>query len=76
MKVAIVQAMCGHVTCVGPNDFKAAEHNDAMDAATSFHLEAGYLPVACYWIEADLPPIPDVPTVRAQVVLDELEAGR
>lgn len=21
MKIALVQAMCGHVTCVGPNDF-------------------------------------------------------
>lgn len=82
MKIAIVQAMCGHLTCVGPNDFKASEHSTAMDAAISWHLEAGYLPVACYWAEVELPPVPSIPELRASAeqgqfpksFLDDMEA--
>lgn len=66
VKIAVVQSRCGHLSCVGPNDFKADEYNDAMDAAISYHLEAGYLPAAIYWAEVELPPIPTVTEIRAK----------
>lgn len=65
VKIAIVQASCGHITCVGPNDFKVADYSNAMDAAIGWHIEAGYMPAATYWIEAELPSLPQVPTIRA-----------
>lgn len=65
-RIAVVQSLDGHLTCVGPNDFKKPEHNDAMDAALSWHLEAGHLPAATYWASVELPPIPTVPELRAK----------
>lgn len=65
VQIAVVQAMCGHLTCVGPDDFKKADYSNAMDAAIGWHIEAGYMPAATYWIEAELPPHPVVQTVRA-----------
>lgn len=75
MKIAIVQAMCGHLTCVGPNDFKTAEFNDAMDAAISWHLEAGYQPAACYWAEVNLPPVPPTPELVAILSTPSISRG-
>lgn len=66
-RIAVVQAMDGHLTCVGPNDYKADEYDSAMDAAVGYHLEGGWLPAACYWIDAKLPPLPSIPELRAQV---------
>lgn len=65
VRIAIVQAMCGHLTCVGPNDFKAREYSSAMNAAISFHIEAGYMPAAQYWIKATIPARPAVPVLAA-----------
>jgi len=82
-KIAVVQAMNGHLTCVGPNDYKESEFSSAMDAAISWHIEAGWLPAACYWIHAKVPPAPSIPELRAQVgngsfpkqFLEDMEVG-
>jgi len=66
IRFAVVQALDGHLTCVGPDDFDAKDHTDAMSAAIGWHLEAGHLPAATYWITAELPPVPTVPELRAQ----------
>lgn len=66
-RIAVVQAGDGHLTVCGPHDFKASEFNDAMDAAVSWHLEAGWLPIACYWVDANIPPAPSLPQLKAQV---------
>jgi len=71
VKIAVVQAMCGHLTCVGPNDFKSEDYSSQMDAAIGWHIEAGYMPAATYWVEADLPALPSVPTIRARAQGDE-----
>lgn len=71
MKIAIVQALDGHLTCVGPDDFKETDHRDAMSAALSWHLEAGHLPAATYWAEVDLPPLPTIPELRAKAEAGE-----
>jgi hypothetical protein len=65
IKIAIVQASCGHLTCVGPNDFKPGEFNGAMDAAISWHIEAGYMPAATYWAAVEMPVLPEVATLTA-----------
>jgi len=65
VRIAVVQALDGHLTCVGPQDFKADDHDDAMSAAIGWHLEAGHLPAATCWVVADLPPIPTIPELRA-----------
>jgi hypothetical protein len=66
MKIAVVRGLDGHTTCVGPDDYKPDEHESAMDAALGWHLEAGHLPAVCHWVEVDLPPIPDIGTLRAK----------
>lgn len=68
VKIAIVQATCGHLTCVGPNDYKEADYSNAMDAAIGWHIEAGYMPAATYWVQADLPPLPVVQTISAHTL--------
>lgn len=72
VRIAVVQAPDGHLTCAGPNDFDEGDHSDAMDAALCFHLEAGHLPVACYWITADIPAIPPIAELRAQAERGEI----
>lgn len=66
VRVAVVQALDGHLTCVGPDDFKPDEHKDAMSAALCWHLEAGHLAAATYWVTAALPPVPTIPELRAK----------
>jgi hypothetical protein len=36
-----------------------------MDAALSWHIEAGHMPAECLWIEVELPPVPKIGTLRA-----------
>ena len=67
IRVAVVQAMCGHLTCVGPNDFKVEDYGDAMTAAIGFHIEAGYMPAATYWISASIPALPVVAEITGEV---------
>jgi hypothetical protein len=68
IRIAVVQSACGHVTCAGPNDFRAQDgYKDAMDAAISYHIEAGWSPAACHWVEAPIPAIPPIPVVPATV---------
>lgn len=71
IKIAIVQALGGHLTCCGPNDFREKEHEDAMSAAISWHLEAGHLPAATYWADVELPPVPTIPELRARAAAGE-----
>ena len=66
IKIAIVQDRDGHLTIAGPDD-AVDGYKDAMDAAMSWHLEAGRLPAAIYWADVKLPPIPTIPQLRAQV---------
>lgn len=66
VRIAVVQSLDGHLTCVGPGDFKEADYSDAMSAAIGWHLEAGHLPAAVYWLEARLPPLPTIPELRAR----------
>lgn len=66
IKIAVTQSSCGHLTCVGPNDFKESDFNNAMDAAFSWSIEAGYMPTSRYWVEAAIPePLEDAPTISA-----------
>ena len=66
IKIAVTQSSCGHLTCVGPDDFKSSEFNDAMDAAMSWSIEAGYIPSSRYWLAAEIPePLEDVQTIPA-----------
>lgn len=67
MKIAIARAACGYTTCVGPNDYQPDEHPDAIDAARSYMLEAGYIPVATYWAEVALPPLPAITVLPASI---------
>jgi len=67
VRIAVVQSACGHLTCVGPNDFKKDDYSSAMDAAIGWHIEAGYMPAATYWIVADLPAVPAVHEITGKV---------
>lgn len=71
IRIAVVQSLDGILTCCGPNEFKSGGHDDAMGAAISWHIEAGHLPAATYWVEAELPPIPTIPELRARAVAGE-----
>jgi len=65
IRIAVAQARDGHTACVGPDDFKSDDFNDAMDAAISWLIEAGWMPAAHYWIEVALPsPVDRVPTLQ------------
>lgn len=70
-RIAIVQSLDGYLTVVGPDDFKEAEHADAMSAALSWHLEAGHLPAASYWTDVELPALPTIPELRAKAEAGE-----
>lgn len=70
IRIAVVQDRDGHLTLAGPND-AVDGYKDAMDAAMSWHLEAGHLPAAIYWVEADIPPAPTVPELRAKAIAGE-----
>jgi hypothetical protein len=70
IKIAVVQDRDGYLTCCGPDDM-GKEHKDSMDAAMSWHLEAGHLPAALYWVEIELPPVPTIPELRAKVAVGE-----
>lgn len=61
MKIAVVRATCGHTTCVGPDDYKKDDYSEQMDAAIGWHIEAGYMPAQCLWVEVLLPDIPPIP---------------
>lgn len=65
IQIAVVRSSCGYVTVCGPNDMGA--DREPMDAAIGWHLEAGYLPNACYWAVVELPPIPAVPEIESAV---------
>jgi hypothetical protein len=67
LRLAIVQSMDGQVTCCGPDEFREQDHSCQMDAALSYHLEAGRLPAAAYWVNVELPPLPEIPELRALV---------
>jgi hypothetical protein len=67
VKIAVVQASDGHLTCVGPNDFKPTEYDNSMDAAIGWHIEAGYMPAATYWVMVDLPALPAVHEIAGVV---------
>jgi len=67
IRIAIVQSRCGHLTCVGPNDYEKAAYSDAMDAAIGWHIEAGYQPAARYWAEVDVPAPNDIPMLSAAI---------
>ncbi len=64
LRIAIIQAMDGHTTICGPNDYEDGGHHNAWSAAMSWHLEAGHLPAATYWVEIELPDPPTVPGLR------------
>lgn len=64
IRIAVVQASDGHVTCIGPNDFPTKDFTDAMEAAISFHIEAGWMPVSRHWVSVALPiPSDEVPVL-------------
>lgn len=65
VKIAVVQALCGHLTCIGPDDYSVSSYPNEMEAAICFHLEAGYQPAATYWVTVELPPVPTIPELRA-----------
>ena len=67
IKIAVVQATCGHLTCVGPNDFNVKNYPDQMSAAIGWHIEAGYMPAATYWVAADIPTLPEIATLAGTV---------
>ena len=68
VKIAVVQASCGYLTCVGPNDWCKEGYGDQMDGAVSWHIEAGYMPVATYWVEVEIPAVPDVTLLVGKTV--------
>ena len=70
MRIAVVRSLDGHTTLCGPDDH-SADYDNPMSAALSWHIEAGHLPAECLWIEVELPPIPDVRTIRARAELGE-----
>lgn len=57
IRIAIVRSRDGHATVCGPNDFKGTLYNDAMDAALSWHIEAGHIVAATHWALVMLPAI-------------------
>lgn len=63
MKIAVVRSLDGHTTLCGPDDH-SDDHAGPMDAALCWHIESGHLPAECLWVEVELPPIPDLATVR------------
>lgn len=65
VRFAIVRSRDGYLTVCGPNDFRPQDYPSMMDAALSFSLEAGHIPVAAYWANIELPPLPDVPELVA-----------
>ncbi len=65
IRIAIVRSLDEHVTICGPGDFDERDHESEMDAALSWHLEAGHLPAATYWATIELPPLPTIPELRA-----------
>lgn len=69
MKIALVRSLDGHTTLCGPDAYAdySDDYEGPMDAALSWHLEAGHLPAECLWIEVELPPIPDLATIKAAV---------
>jgi hypothetical protein len=38
-----------------------------MDAAIGWHIEAGYMPAATYWVMVDLPALPAVHEIAGVV---------
>jgi len=69
VRIAVTQSSCGHLTFVGPDDFKTSDFNDAMDAAMSWAIEAGYIPTSRYWITVEIPaPLADVPEIPATAI--------
>lgn len=74
IRIAVAQASCGHLTIVGPDDFKTSEFNGAMDAAMSWSIEAGYIPTSRYWLTANIPePLSDVPEIAAMAHPEAVE---
>lgn len=75
MKIAIVQGIDGDVTCCGPDDFMGADgkpaFEDEMSAAICWHMEAGHIPAARYWVEVDLPEPPTIQELRAKAEAGE-----
>ena len=67
VRIAIVRSMDGTITCAGPGDYREQDYPSAMDAALSYHLEAGHIPAASYWITVELPPLPTIPELQAAV---------
>jgi hypothetical protein len=63
LRIAVVRSLDGHTTICGPNDHSDG-YSSPMDAALSWHIEAGHMPAECLWAEIDLPPVPDVATLR------------
>lgn len=70
VRIAVVQSPDGHLTCCGPGD-NIDSLKDEMDAAMSWHLEAGHLPVARYWVIAEIPAPPTIPELRAKAEAGE-----
>lgn len=70
-RIAIVQSLDGYLTVVGPDDFQDKDHADAMSAALSWHMEAGHLPAASYWVDVELPTLPTIPELKAKAEAHE-----
>ncbi len=65
MRIALVRSLDGYTTVCGPDDH-GADHPSPMNAAITWHLESGHIPSECLWVEVELPPIPDFPSIRAK----------
>ena len=67
VKVAVVVSQTGKIFTCGEEDYNSACFDSARDAANTWCLDAGEMPVAEYTVEADVP-LPAAPSVlRGQV---------
>jgi hypothetical protein len=76
IRIAVVHSRNGEFTTCTPDDSFLSGYKDQMAAACDWH-ESESTPVDHkFWVEFELPPIPEIPTVQARVVAhDEGDAS-
>ena len=76
IRIAAVQSRDGKITTCPPDcDWQDQGYTDQIDAATCWHMERGFAVDHKFWVEFELPAIPEIPTIEGSVIAhDEVQS--
>jgi hypothetical protein len=66
-RIAVVQSRDGEITTCPPDADWEMSGSDQIEAATVWHMESGFAVDHKFWVEFELPTVPEISTVLGEV---------